>query len=387
MYIAWCWTIDPTQRFICGSYAQTIARKDAAFTQMIINSDKYQRYFPSIKLTKDAVDLIRNTNNGERYATSSGSGITGIHAHQIIIDDPLNPKESSSEVERRTANDWFDTTLPTRKVDKKITPTIIVMQRLHEDDPTGHILSKGLPVKHICLPAELSDNVTPDEVRDNYTNGLLDTIRLDKQVLDEMRKTLGSYGYSGQFEQRPAPQEGGLIKRDFFQIIDKDKVPKGTVDFVADTAYTSNEANDPSGFMAYVKNDGCLYITGYLNIRAEFPELVKSLPMFCKLNGYDHTSIIRAEPKASGKSLIQTLKQTGLNIKEAENPTKDKEARVKNILSFLECGKVYMVRGGWNQAFIDTCANFPNDKHDEEVDCLVMACRQAFIKKGLRFIG
>jgi predicted phage terminase large subunit-like protein len=384
MYIAWTWTIDPTQRFICGSYSQTIARKDATFTQNIINSEKYKRYFPYVKLVKDAVDLLRNTENGERYVATVGSGITGVHAHQIIVDDPLSPKQSSSEAERANAKEWFDLTLHTRKVDKKITPTILVMQRLHEDDPTGHILSKGMKVKHICLPAEEGSDINPPELRKHYVDGLLDPIRLDRKVLAENKKFLGSYGYSGQFEQKPAPAEGGMIKKAWFKVIEPTSVPKVRVDFCCDTAYTEDERNDPSGIMAYSVSGPNLYIRNFGKGHFEFPNLIKFIPEFAKQNGYSGISMIYVEPKASGKDVVSTLRSgTHLNIKASENPTKDKEARVNDIVSYIEAGRVYLVRGGWNDEFIQQCAIFPNGKHDEEIDCLVMACQKAFKSKGL----
>jgi predicted phage terminase large subunit-like protein len=388
MYIAWVWTIDPTQRFICGSYAQTIARKDATFTQQIINSDQYKRWFPSVKLTKDAVDLMRNTKNGERYATSTGSGITGIHAHQIVVDDPLNPKEASSDVERQTALDWLTQTLPTRKVDKKVTPTILVMQRLHESDPTGYIIESGIKHKHICLPATASDLISPPECRDKYVDGLLDPVRLDYAVLDEMKKTLGSYGYSGQFDQRPAPADGGIIKRSYFQIIEDTSVPRSLpVMYFLDSAY--GEANsDFSAIIAYSLSNGNLYIRQAQQVRMQFPDLVKFIPEFCQRTGYDPRSIVWVEPKASGKSLVQTLRATtNLNIKEDVSPTKDKVARVQDVIAPIESGRCFLSRGGWNQEFIDQCSVFPNGSQDGYVDCLSASGRRAFISGGLKFIG
>ncbi len=383
MYVAWTWTIDPTQRFICASYSKEIARKDASFTQLILNSDKYKAYFPDLILNKDAIDLIKNNQGGERFATSVGGSVTGIHGHQLLVDDPINPQQSSSETERNTANDFLTTTLSNRKVDSSITPTIMTMQRLHENDCTGYLIERGVSYKHICLPAEADTNVRPLSLAANYVDGLLDPIRLSRKVLVDKKTTLGSYGYAGQMLQKPAPSEGGIFKKSWFKVCEPSSVPAGTVNFVCDTAYTSDERNDPTGIMAYKIANRNLYITHFTKGWWEFLDQCKNIVDYAKEQGYKPTSIIEIEAKASGKDVVNTLKvQTALNIKEAKNPTKDKEARANDISPFIECGRVYLVRGGWNDDFISQVATFPNAKNDEEVDCLVMACQRAFKKTG-----
>src|SRR5690606_26098698 len=106
---------------------------------------------------------------------------TGFHAHIILVDDPIDPNRVMSDIEVRKANHWMDTTLPFRKVDKNVTATVLVMQRLHQDDPTGHWLKLAgiekdqrghwkypdklkTKIKHICLPGEIrnyAQNVHP----------------------------------------------------------------------------------------------------------------------------------------------------------------------------------------------------------------------------------
>ena len=97
------------------------------------------------------------------------------------------------------------------------------------------------------------------------------------------------------------------------------------------------------------------------------------MPNFAYQHGYNHKSIIEIEPKASGKSLEQTLrKQTSLNVKEGVPPAKDKVARVKDTSPTMEAQRVKLIRGTWNKDFLDQVSMFPNAKHDEYVDCLTM---------------
>jgi predicted phage terminase large subunit-like protein len=377
MYNAWVWTVDPTQRFIASSYAHSLSLSHAIKTRDIVNSDKYKDLFPEIVLKEDqrGKSDFRNDRGGQRFTTSTGGTVTGMHAHQIIVDDPINPQQSASDAERESANTFVTSTLSSRKIDKAVTPTIIIMQRLHEADPTGVMLSKkNKKIKHINLPAEDKGNVIPSELAANYIDGLLDPIRLNREVLDEALIDLGSYGYAGQYGQNPAPQEGGLIKKHWFEIIDwKPEFNNLAWNFTADTAYTEDESNDPSGYLAYAKYNNDFIIRFAQTEYLEFPDLCKALPTFAQQNGYSQRSVIEVEPKASGKSLVQTLKrETSLNIKEGKPPAKDKVARVNDTSPTMEAGRVKLVRGVWNKEFLDQISTFPNAEHDEYVDCLTM---------------
>lgn len=377
MYNAWVWTIDPSQRFITTSYSHYLSLAQSIKCRDILTSDKYLAYFPNVRLKSDQSGKsdFWNTEGGQRFTTSTGGTITGVHAHQIIIDDPVNPKQAASDVERANANHFVESTLSTRKIDKEITPTILIMQRLHEDDPTGVMLSKkGKKIKHINLPAEDNGKILPKELSKKYIAGLMDPVRLGKNVLKEALIDLGSYGFAGQYMQTPSPDEGGLIKKSWFDIIDwETEYEKLTWNFIADTAYTSKEENDPSGYIAYAKLGNDWLIRNAETEHLEFPELCKALPTFAHLNGYSNRSIVEIEPKASGKSLVQTLRlQTNLNVKEGVPPSKDKVSRVKDASPILESGRVKLIKGHWNDSFLDQVSMFPNAKHDEYVDCLTM---------------
>lgn len=377
MYNAWVWTVDPSQRIIGSSYANTLSLSHAVKTRDIVTCDKYQKLFPEVELKYDqqAKSDFRNTKGGQRFTTSTGGTVTGMHGHQILIDDPLNPQQAASEAELKEANEFCTSTLSSRKVDKAITPTILIMQRLNEGDPTGVMLSKkGKKIKHINLPAELSDKVKPEELKGCYVDGLLDPNRLNREILNEAKIDLGSYGYAGQYSQEPAPQEGGIFKKSWFPIIDwEPEYERLSWNFTADTAYTKDEANDPSGYISYAIHNNDFLVRFAETAYLEFPELCKALPTFVKLHGYTSKSIVEIEPKASGKSLVQTLKKnTKLNVKEGKPPSKDKIARANDSSPTCEAGRVKLIRGHWNKEFLEQICTFPNAKHDEYVDNLTM---------------
>lgn len=387
----WLWINDQSLTMITLSHTETLAVRHAMRSRDVMVSDQFKKCFPHIKFRKD---LFNKKNyglqdGGTRIVTSVGGSITGDHGDVIIGDDLLKVDESTSEKERSNANDYIKHTLPTRKKNNDTVPTVIIMQRLHELDPVGMLLEEQPDkVDHVCLPAEESDDIEPYELIDNYVDGLLDPVRLSRQMLQAKKDVLGSTQYAGQYAQRPSPAEGSIFLKKWFKIVEAEHVPNTRKDFWIDTAYTEDEKNDPCCIICTSTSGGNLYVHNVLVKHMEFPDQVKVIPEFAKENGYSAVSIIRAEPKASGKDVVNTLKKsTKLNIKESKNPTKDKVARANDAAPSVEAGRVYLVKGGWNTAFIEECTTFPNARHDDQVDCLVMACNEIFKRSKLKFIS
>jgi predicted phage terminase large subunit-like protein len=382
MYPAWLWTQDPSIRIISNSYSSDLSIEHAVKSRDIITSDKYRKLFPNVILRRDksAKSTYGNTLTGERYTTSTNSKITGRHAHIIINDDPLNPSQAASELERATAIEHTKT-LASRKVDKANTPVITIMQRLHELDVTGYLLSiKGEKIKHICLPAEASGNVKPAELRGKYIGGLLDPLRLSREVLEEQLTDLGSRGYAGQYEQNPIVDGGNIIKKEWWQHIspmDFSRLHKREpIIFWVDTAFTEKTENDPTGIIGTCKIGNNMYVVCAKKVRMKFPDLIRFIPQYVKANGYTDSSSIRIEPKANGISVVHQLKEsTGLSVTEikSELVSDDKTTRLNSASPKVECGRVYLIAGAWNEEFADEICGFPAKAHDEYVDLISYA--------------
>lgn len=381
MWPVWLWTQDATLRIITNSYSGGLSIEHATKSKDIIQSDKFRALFPHIVIRKDksGKQNYENTETGYRYATSTGATITGFHAHVIINDDPVNPKQAESEPLRVQANEHTKT-LSSRKVDKANTPVVTIMQRLHEEDVTGYMLKKkGENIKHICLPAEDCEDVKPAELRKNYVDGLLDPKRLNRTVLQEAMVDLGSRGYAGQYMQTPSAAGGNIIKESWFRRISYSDFRairfKEPIHFFLDTAYDEKKKktdNDPSGIIAACKIKNNIYITHAKKVWKSFPDLLRFLPEYMYANDYDDTySTLRVEPKANGKSVVQQLEDsTSLNVTYTPTPTDAKDVRLHAIAPKVECGRVYLVEGEWNEEFIDEVCGFPTKVHDEYVDLL-----------------
>lgn len=375
MYPAWLWTQDPSLRIITNSYSSDLAVEHAIKARDIITSEKYNRLFPEVKLRGDKAgkEAYENTRRGARYTTSTGGTITGKHAHVIINDDPLNPKQAASKVKRTEANEHTKT-LSSRKVDKRNTPVITIMQRLAPLDTTGYLLKKQ-NVKHICLPCRTSKHIKPPHLRYKYKNGLLDPTRLSEKVLKESHEDLGSRQFAGQFDQTPTEEGGAIFKEHWFPICTFfDFASRRTgqpIVFFLDTAYTEKQENDPSGIIATCKIGNTLYILNAAKVRLGFPDLIKWLPVYARRHGYAGSSSIRIEPKASGISVIQQLQRyTNLNVVRTKAPSESKETRANAASPFVESERVVLVEGDWNTDFVEEVCGFPRADHDEYVDIL-----------------
>ncbi|MFA6087458.1 hypothetical protein [Mucilaginibacter sp.] len=376
---AWLWTVDATLRIGTGSYSGDLSMGLAMKSRDIIQSDKYRLYFPEVKIRDDNNNKGHyiNTAGGERYATSTGGTIVGIHFHLIIIDDPVNTKQVNSESQLEEATDFINTTLSTRKVDKKITLTIIVMQRLHEKDPAGDWIRKwqeeGFKLKWICLPAKIGGDgdVYPPKLADKYINGFLDPVRLDDEVLDAARIQLGSYGYAGQMDQNPTPKGGGIWQQWFVPVADKDMPsPEQMTGYGTDwdTSYTSDTSNAASAAVVSGRIGNIMYIDRVAWFHQEFPDLVNTI-----MYGFPFPHYVEA--KASGKSAKQVLVNAGHPAEEVQ-VNGDKMVRALTATPIAERKQVYVRASILDKIYNDKdqgILRFPKGPKQDLADALAQA--------------
>lgn len=406
LFPAWLWLKLPSIRLISSSYSASLSVGHGIKTRDCLRSDKFNRLFPGLiegKGDEDGKTAYRNTKGGQRYTTSTGGAVTGVHADFLLFDDPLKPDQASSPAGLAAAKKHLET-MSTRKTDKARSVTLMVMQRLAELDPAGIWLASGRPLRHICLPGELPSDpakakqmVKPAHLIDCYTDGLLDARRLTRVALAGLKVALGSYGYAGQVMQLPSPEEGGILKKAWFrttswqQFLDNVPGAKHAIWlFDGDTAYTDEQKNDPSALLASVYLGQTLYVRWVGEMWLEFPALKLKLLELVKQHGYTAPlSKLHIEPKASGKSVVQELRNISqLNIVEAPDPKAKKTERVNSASPFIEAGRVVLILDapgaplGWHEPFISQAAGFPTAAHDDMLDTLTQAIARYNFKKG-----
>ena len=197
VFPVWCWTKWFWMRFITASYSSVLALESAEYSRDLIRSQRFQELYPELMIkvdkdTKSNYKIVKRVpsgisdfhykeiTGGYRFSTSVGGTLTGYHGDIIIWDDPLNPQQAASEKELEIANRWMDQTLPTRKTDKSVSCTIGIMQRLHQNDPSGHLLEKEKEnLRHLCFPGEIRNygmNLKPKECAKYYKDDLFDAL-------------------------------------------------------------------------------------------------------------------------------------------------------------------------------------------------------------------
>ncbi|MGB4092736.1 MAG: phage terminase large subunit [Ruminococcus flavefaciens] len=388
---AWVWIVEPAFKIISVSYADVLAHYHAGKTRDIILSDWYQDLFGDIyrlRLDLNKKSEYANNMEGMRYAVGSGGSAIGRHADLILCDDPINPRKAASVTELDAINDWWDTSISTRLTDAAVSVKVIVMQRLATNDLSGYCLKKG-DYRHICLPAELTPDVQPAHLAARYTSdGLLDPVRLNRDVLQAMRTSLGTMGYAGQMLQSPVAAGGNMVKQAWFGRFTLTSLQEQAAaertplvwNYTIDGAYTDKQANDATAILAYASFAGSLYIRDVAAVRLEMPDLLRFIPEFVTRNGDDQrASRVYIEPAASGLSVAQMLKRTStLNVIIDTPPRTDQSARLAECLPFIEAGRVYLLQeAAYVKAFTDEVCAFPSHDHDDQVDALTMAIRRA----------
>lgn len=374
LFPAWVWTRMQEARTISGSYAGPVALDNCRKSRLVIESDRYKAMFPEVELRADqnAKGFYETTKGGDRVGVGAGGAITGRHAHFLLVDDPINPKEVRSEVEILNTNLWMKETLSTRKVDKKVSVTILIMQRLHREDPSGTMLAEAddsNPVRHICLPAEVSDNVKPARLKRRYKDGLMDPVRMPQSVLDREKKILGPYGYAGQYEQSPTPLGGGMFKFEKIELATPPTLWKRKVRYW-DKAGTKDGGAFTAGVLMGEDAEGCFWILDVVRGQWESGEREKIIKQTAVADGRGITIGVEQEPGSGGKESAQsTVKNLAGFTVMVDRVTGDKVTRADPFSVQVNVGSVKAVKGAaWWEAFRAEMQFFPFSKRKDQID-------------------
>lgn len=386
MFPAWAWSRMPSARFICGSYSHDLALDLSRKCRDIILSEKYQLYFPEIKIREDqnTKGHFVNTRKGYRKAVGTGNMITGFHGHFIIIDDPLDPKaaRSATEADLTGANQWMNETLPSRKVDPQLVPLILIMQRLHQNDPTGNRLAKGPDagkVKHICIPADSSYPIQPQHLAKRYKRGalgqsaLFDPVRMPREFLISQRATLGEYGFAGQYGQQPVPPGGGMFRVAKLHI--GHEPPRHWKKLVRyfDKAGTEGDGAYSCGVLLGLDDIDRLWVLHVFRGQWEAYERERVFKQYATLDRQKYKGKVRfgveQEPGSGGKESAQNTVKNLMGFRVViDIPKGDKTLRADPFATQVNGGNVWLAPGEWNSDYIDEMRYFPFSTYKDQMD-------------------
>lgn len=411
---AWELATNPSLRYFGVSYEESLAIRDAELCKRIIQSEKYQRWYPgtAVKYGANQKTKYETTAGGWRLATSIGGRGTGQHPNRKIVDDPHNVRQSESDVQRTDALKYWDGTLSSRGVGIGAA-TVVVMQRLNQVDLAGHIAKSedyaNGEWSHLVIPMEYevardypATKLGFKDLRKKEGELLWPTL-FSKKKVNSLAAALGSYRAAGQLQQRPSPAGGGILRVECFQLWSKN-LPLPVIEFVVqsyDTAYTEDTANDPCAATVwgiFTRKVGqrlkrCAILLDAWDEYLGYPALKdKVMGDWKAMYGGDKADIankprkadiILVEEKGSGISLLQDMRLSNLPAKGYNPGHASKTQRAHLATPMLENLAFYVIeskRKGeagkpvyWARPLLEQCEQFPNAEHDDYVDTFTQA--------------
>lgn len=389
-WTAWEWGPlgRPDIQVLATSYSQPNVLRDNVKLRRLVESEKFQTLWP-LKLRDDqnAKGKFENTGSGFSEARPFSS-MTGGRGDRVKVDDPHSTETAESETERATTVRIFREGITDRLNDSATSAIVIIMQRLHEQDVAAVALELDIGFVHLNLPMEFD----PERACRTYVNGelffedprkeegeLLFPERFPATEIGRLKRAKGSYAYSGQYQQRPTPRTGGMFQRGDFEIVDA--VPAGAIrcrawDFAATQQKAGKQPDWTVGLrMAYAA--GIFYVEDVVRDRWSPHDVEKNLKATASQDGILVKIRIPEDPGAAGKADAATkLKLLAGYDVTAVRPTGEKAVRAKPASAQAEAGNVRLVRGPWNDTFLDEVCSFPNAQHDDQVDAFADALNE-----------
>lgn len=384
----------PSTRIVGVSHEQSLGVRDNLKCRRLVTSDWFRACWGNtVKLTSDQNEKINFENSATGFRqVATPSNITGRRGDRVILDDPLSAENANSETEREKVNTWFREALPTRLNSPENSAIVVVMQRLHERDVAGLILSEDFGYEHLCLPMEFEPERkchTSIGFSDPRTDDgeLLFPARFPAEVVERDKKVMGSYAWAGQAQQRPAPREGGLFKASWFADKIVDAVPAGGRSCRAwDLAGTVKKTGNRPDWTVGVRMTqvGASFYIEHVKRFQDSPGVVAATIKACAQTDLQGTIIrLPQDPGQAGKAQAETLIQDLAGYSVIIKPvTGDKETRARPAAIQAEAGNVYLLRGEWNEKFMDELCVFPGGQHDDQVDAFADALNELALGGG-----
>jgi predicted phage terminase large subunit-like protein len=409
------WARCPAWRAIFLSANPRVALRDSVYCRDVIESDWYRDWFrPDWELAEDqnAKGLYRNTRGGYRQAMGFNSRITGDRADAILVDDPHDAQEAESDAIRQGVLDRWDSAIANRLNDLRSSVRIGIMQRLHSEDWSGHVLKSGV-WEHLCIPQEFE----PKRARTTCigwtdprkeSGELLFPKRFTPEILRQERARLGSYGYAGQHQQQPVPSEGGVFKHAWFRywrpdaigcvrcsgsgnvgnakcrrcsgsgsvrryhLLRKKSAPKIVEAMncrhfgIVDLAFSTRTSADFTVITAWAATpDSDLVLLDMDRRRLEGPDILPAIQAMSDKHRLDYVGI---EEVSAQLLVVQTARRAGLTIRGLA-ADKDKRTRALPMAIRMENEQVFMPEGFDKLPAIEAeLLEFDRGAHDDIVD-------------------
>ena len=368
---AWLIGKKPDLKIIQTTHTAELAVRFGRKVRNLMELEVYREVFPDVELRSDSKAAGRETGQGgEYYAAGVGGAITGRGADLLIIDDPHSEQDALSETALENAYEWY-TSGPRQRLQPGGS-IVIVMTRWSLKDLTGKLIKAQAadPMSDkwdvIEFPAILpSDNILWPEF-------------WKKDELLKVKASLSLSKWNAQWQQNPVAAEGAIIKKDWWNVWEKEDIPP--VSYIMqsyDTAFSKKETADYSAITTwgvFKPDEGGsdhLILLDAQRGRWDFPELKSKAK---EEYSYWEPDMVLIEAKATGTPLTDELRNIGIPVVNyTPSKGKDKHTRMHMVAPLFESGKVWAPMKSFAEEVVDEVAAFPNGDYDDYVDSMTMA--------------
>jgi predicted phage terminase large subunit-like protein len=366
---SWMVGRNPKLKIIQATHTGELAVRFGRKAKTLIDSEEYAKVFETrLREDSQAAGRWETAQGGEYFAAGVGGAITGRGADLLIIDDPHSEQDAMSLNAFDNAYEWY-TSGPRQRLQPG-GQIVLVMTRWSKKDLTGILLKNQKEIKGdqwelVEFPALIDEKPVWPEY---WKLGELESVKA----------TLPVAKWNAQWMQKPTSEEGAIIKREWWQIWDKDELPY--VEYVIqsyDTAFLKKETADYSAITTwgvfYPNEDSKpnLILMDSIKERYEFPELRR-----VALDQYNYwkPDMVIVEQKASGTPLTHELRQMDIPVM-TFTPSRgnDKHVRVNTCAPLFEAGLIWAPDMKFAEEVVEECAAFPHGDHDDLVDSMTMA--------------
>lgn len=378
----------PDDPVIISSYAASLAYSKSRQARAIVESTEYARLFAGVTTRADsrAVDNWEiSEHRGGLLAVGVGGPVTGHGAMLGLIDDPFeNWEQAQSATIRDKVWEWWRTTFRTRIWEQGA--IVLIMTRWHEDDIAGRLIAEqGERWEILRLPAiaESQDERDANNARLGLKIGEIDPLgraageplapgRYSRSALDSLRSDVGDLGWWSEYQGVPRAPEGHRIKRGMLEIVE-------AAPFYArrcrywDKAGTAGGGKRTAGVLIVEGPYRIWYIEDVVTGQWEAAEREDVIRQTAMLDAQKYGNTveigIEQEPGSGGKeSAENTVRNLAGYPVFVDRVTGAKETRWEPLIAQMQAGNVKLVKGLWNQTYIDELTAIPNGTYKDQMD-------------------
>ena len=371
-FLAWLYANNPDKRIILTSYAAEAAERFSREARDLIGSDRFKAVYPELALSPTAAGVgFWRLNQGRGYVRATGVGgpVTSFGADLFLIDDPLKDREEAdSDVIRAKIKDWFTSVTVSRLAPGAA--IIVIQTRWHEDDLAGWLLeTQGDRWTRLHIPAVTEDRVVWPE-------------RWSREDYAEIESEVGERDWNALYQGNPVPPEGTTLKRKWFTIS-----PRAPEDLrwirMWDIAVSEKSSADWTvGIKLAVDSLKTLWIQDVIRGQWNWPEARRRILQTADQDGPD-VHVFAERPAFGGKiagidvakDLLDNWERIDIPFRLVD-PVGDIVHGLNLVAARAEAGRVVLVQGDWNDAFLKEICGIPHTKNDDQGAALVLGARQ-----------